>query len=225
MEFLPSGDSAFLIRFGNSISLKIHEKIRLYTHLLKNGKLKGIIEIVPAYIDITVHYNPIEIDYRDLVKNIKNLFSEVQKIKVPNINTVKIPVWYGDKYGKDISHVSHTNNLPIDKIIEIHSTTSYTVHMLGFTPGFCYLGGMDDRIATPRKEVPDPKIIAGSVGIAANQTGIYPIESPGGWQIIGRTPLKIFDPTSENPFLIKAGDKLQFYPIGETEYNNMNEYV
>ncbi len=224
MEFLPSGDSAFLIRFGHSISLNIHEEIRLYTYLLKNEKLKGILEIVPAYVDITVHYNPMEIDYRILVNNIKNLFSEIQEIKIPETNTVKIPVWYGDKYGKDISHVAHSNNLPIDKIIEIHSTISYTVHMLGFTPGFCYLGGMDDRIATPRKIVPDPKIIPGSVGIAANQTGIYPIESPGGWHIIGRTPLKIFNPTLENPFLIKAGDKLQFYPIDESKYNSLNEY-
>ncbi len=224
MKILPSGDSAFILRFDNKISKETHDKIRIFSYLLKTKPIKGVIEIVPAYTDIIIHYNPLVIDYKKLVSQLKKLATNPHSIKIPDPSVIKIPVWYGGSYGKDIKHIAQANQLSIEEVIKIHTSQSYLVYMLGFTPGFCYLGGMDERIATPRKKIPAQTILPGSVGIAANQTGIYPIESPGGWQILGRTPLKIFSPEKKQPFKLKAGDILEFYSIDEKDYERMNEY-
>lgn len=138
---------------------------------------------------------------------------------------VEIPVLYGGEYGPDIENIATHNNLSIEEVIKIHTSGEYLVYMLGFTPGFPYLGGMDKRIATPRLKTPRTKIPGGSVGIAGEQTGVYPIESPGGWQLLGRTPLNFFDPNNEKPFLINAGEYIKFVQISEEEYHKIIEQI
>ncbi len=219
-DIYPSGDSAFLLKFGNEISEDIHLRIRAYIILLSKKRIKGITEIVPSYCDILVHYNPLAINYQKLINKLKKIYLKTGDYKLPEPKTVRIPVVYGGKYGPDINEVGNNTGHSTQEIIDLHSQSKYLVYMLGFTPGFCYLGGMNPELTTPRKNIPSEKIAPGSVGIAGSQTGIYPIESPGGWQIIGRTPLKLFDPSSENPFLIEAGNYLEFYPISENEFNS-----
>ncbi|MCW3786143.1 5-oxoprolinase subunit PxpB [Plebeiibacterium sediminum] len=216
----PSGDSAFLLKFGNEISEDIHLRIRAYLILLSKKRIKGITEVVPSYCDILVHYNPLIINYPKLISKLKKVYLQTGDLKLPEPKTVRIPVVYGGEYGPDINEVSKHTGRDMEEIINLHTNNKYLVYMLGFTPGFCYLGGMNTKLATPRKDKPSEKIAPGSVGIAGSQTGIYPIESPGGWQIIGRTPLHLFDPSSDNPFLIEAGNYIEFYPITENEFNS-----
>lgn len=223
IEYIPSGDSAFLVKFGNEISEEINRKVRAYFIALSEKKIKGIIECVPSYTDLMVVYNPLIIRYEELLGELKTVAQNISDIEIPEARTVEIPVLYGERFGEDMEAVKSHTGLSEQEIIKQHSGRKYLVYMLGFTPGFCYLGGMNKDIATPRKEVPSQKILAGSVGIAAEQTGIYPIDSPGGWQIIGRTPYKLFDPNRKPEFLLQAGDYLKFYPISEEEYHKLNE--
>ena len=154
-----------------------------------------------------------------------NLEPETDTIELPRSSVIHIPVLYGGDYGPDLQEVADTNNLSPEEVVNIHSAAPYLVYVLGFTPGFCYLGGMDQRIATPRKLTPRLKIPAGAVGIADRQTGIYPIESPGGWQLIGQTPVRLFNPGKKPEFLIEAGDYIQFFPISEDNFNDISEGV
>ncbi|MCL3781342.1 5-oxoprolinase subunit PxpB [Prolixibacteraceae bacterium JC049] len=224
IEYIPSGDSAFLLRFGHIISEEINQQVRAYFIALNNCKIEGIIECIPSYTDLLVIYNPIVIQYKQLLLQLKQVAQQMHSIQIPAAQTVEIPVCYGNEFGEDMHTVMDHTGLNEQEIIKVHSQISYLVYMLGFTPGFCYLGGMNPQIATPRKSVPSQKIVAGSVGIAAQQTGIYPIDSPGGWQVIGRTPLRLFDPNRKPEFLIQAGDYLQFKPISIDEYHQLNEH-
>lgn len=223
IQYFPSGDSAFLVKFGNEISTEINQEIRSFVLSLSNLKIHGIIELIPSYTDVLVQYDPIQISFSDLLKQLKKIVEQLDAIELPEARTLRIPVLYGPRFGENLDAVKKHTGLSEKEIIKLHTKTKYLVYMLGFTPGFCYLGGMDERLTTPRKEVPSQKIKAGSVGIAAGQTGIYPIESPGGWQIIGRTPLKLFDPNRQPEFLVQAGDYIEFYAISDEEYDDLNE--
>jgi KipI family sensor histidine kinase inhibitor len=221
MKFLYAGDSSIVVEFGNEISKDINKNLRNLTDILDNFNYDFIKEIVPTYRSIIIHYDSLKISFKEL----KNKIIEAGNTKNNSIekepNIVEIPVLYGGEVGPDLEEVAKHNNLSVEEVIKIHSSEEYLIYMLGFTPGFPYLGGMDEKIATPRLEKPRLKIQAGSVGIAGSQTGIYPMESPGGWQLIGRTPLDIFDPQSENPFLLNAGDYIRFIPITQGEYNSI----
>lgn len=223
IEYIPSGDSAFLVKFGNEISEDINRDLRAYFIAFSEQKIEGVIECIPSYTDLMVLYDPLIIQYRDLLKELKLVAQNIGNIEIPKARTIEIPVLYGKQFGEDMDAVKAHTGLTEKEIIRIHSEKKYLVYMLGFTPGFCYLGGMNPKIATARKEIPSQKIKAGSVGIAAQQTGIYPIDSPGGWQVIGRTPLRLFDPERKHEFLIQAGDYLKFYSISEKEYKKLNE--
>ncbi len=219
----PSGDSGILVKFGNKISEEINKKVHDLQSMLDLNKTQGIIEMVPAYTDLLVLYNPQQISFHTLVGEIKKAVKSPNKSKIQKQQLIKIPTCYEDEYGADLGEVSENTGLSKEEIIKIHSSAEYLVYMLGFTPGFSYLGGMDERIACPRKKIPRQDIPAGSVGIADKQTGIYPIESPGGWQLIGRTPLNLFDPKREEIFLCNAGDKLQFVPITKKEFETIQK--
>ena len=223
VQILPSGDSGILVRFGNLITEEINKKVHDLQFILDSNKSIGIIEMVPAYTDLLILYNPSKISFKALNEEIQKAIKTENKTKVQDQRLIKIPTCYEGEYGADLEEVSKNTKLTVDEIIKIHSSTEYLVYMLGFTPGFAYLGGMDERIACPRKKIPRQDIPAGSVGIADKQTGIYPIESPGGWQLIGRTPLNLFDPKREEIFLCKAGDKLQFVPISKKEFESIQK--
>ncbi|MCT4590163.1 MAG: 5-oxoprolinase subunit PxpB [Carboxylicivirga sp.] len=224
MQIFPLGDAAFQVKFGDVISPEILLRIRAYMELVEKAGLPGITELVPSYTDLIIHYQPLETEYGTLIRELKKLHRTIKINETSAAKTVRIPVLYGGSFGKDLPQVSQYAGMSEQQVIDMHCQTSYLVYMLGFTPGFCYLGGMNNAISTPRKEIPETKILAGSVGIAGEQTGIYPIESPGGWQIIGRTPLRLFDPQKAHPFLLEAGNLLEFYPIDKSEYSRLNEH-
>lgn len=226
----PLGDSALIVQLGEGIDTTIHEKVKSLSNLLTKHPFDGLIEFVPAYNNITVYYSPYEVRkanpngllaYQKVSSHMENLVQQITIGSKLETRIVKIPVCYGGELGPDLEHVANYNHMSAEDVIRIHSESDCLVYMLGFAPGFPFMGGMDERIATPRKETPRLSIPVGSVGIAGKQTGIYPLVTPGGWQIIGRTPLDLFLPEMSPPTLLQAGDKIHFVPISQVEYNEM----
>lgn len=217
-KYLMAGDRALVMEFGNAISEEINNKIRSMTAAIEAQNIKEIVEFVPTYRSLMIHYNPLKISYNQLKNTLEEVEKRLGSIELPLPQVIEIPTLYGGDYGPDIENVAKHNQLTVEEVIKIHTSKEYLIYMLGFTPGFPYLGGMEERIATPRLESPRTKIAGGSVGIAGGQTGIYPIDSPGGWQLIGRTPVPLYDPQRETPILLKAGNYIVFKAIGEEEY-------
>lgn len=182
-------------------------------------------DILPTYRSILINYDPVKISYGEMVDTLKGLSKANSGEQSDEVRLIEIPTLYGGEYGPDIDFVAENAKLSKEEVIKIHSGTDYLVYMMGFMPGFTYLGGLDERIATPRLKSPRLKIEPGSVGIAANQTGMYPLESPGGWQLIGRTPLKLFDDTKEPPVFIQAGDYIRYVSIDQKEYDRIKDEV
>jgi KipI family sensor histidine kinase inhibitor len=221
VKLSPSGDSALVISFGNEISEILNSKVRSLKLALEKVKLFGIIETTPTYCSLMVHYNPLEISYEALSEAVMSTLETLDEIDLPAPSVIEIPTLYGGDYGPDLENVAKYHEMLPEDVVKIHASGQYRIYMLGFTPGFPYLGGMDERIATPRLETPRTKIHAGSVGIAGAQTGIYPIDSPGGWQIIGRTPLSLYDPGRAEPILLKAGETIKFIPIDQATFDKL----
>jgi inhibitor of KinA len=225
----PLGDSAVLIDFQIIDKKKCLNIITSLTHELFENPHEAIMETVPAYKTVTVHYNPLHILPHSPFHAIKELL--IDRIEGMELNesslsneVVTIPVLYGSEAGPDLPFVAEHNNLSEDRVIELHSQPVYTVAFLGFSPGFPFLKGMDTAIAAPRRENPRIRIEEGSVGIAGNQTGVYPLASPGGWQIIGKTPLTLFDPDNPSrPALLSQGDQVKFSPITKAEFERWED--
>lgn len=226
VRFLFSGDSALVIEFGNEISVDINKKIRKMMDDIKKENIDGIVELVPTYCSLLINYDVLKIDYNTLVEKLKTfLNNNLETAEGEEVTLVEIPTLYNDEVGPDLSYVAEHNKISKEEVIKIHTGTDYLVYMLGFMPGFTYLGGMSEKIATPRLESPRLQIYPGSVGIAGKQTGMYPSMSPGGWRIIGRTPLKLYNPDSEIPVYISSGDYIRYVSISEEEYNNILKKV
>ncbi|AXI38508.1 allophanate hydrolase [Bacillaceae bacterium ZC4] len=227
MEFSiqPLGDTGIIIQFGTEISEAIYQQIRQYVYCLEQSCIEGIVEWVPAYTTLAVFYRPNIISYDELSQKLLKIGEKIESMPVPDPIVIEIPTLYGKEAGPDIQFVAETNGLSEEEVVKIHSSSDYLIYMIGFVPGFPYLGGMDKRIAAPRKKTPRSRIPAGSIGIAGEQTGIYPLETPGGWQIIGRTPVKLYDPQKQDPILLKAGDYIRFVPITEREYEKIEQQV
>ncbi|ASS89495.1 5-oxoprolinase subunit PxpB [Aeribacillus pallidus] len=227
MEFSiqPLGDTGIIIQFGTEISEAIYQQIRQYVYWLEQSCIEGIVEWVPAYTTLAVFYRPNIISYDELSQKLLKIGEKIESMPVPDPIVIEIPTLYGKEAGPDIQFVAETNGLSEEEVVKIHSSSDYLIYMIGFVPGFPYLGGMDKRIAAPRKKTPRSRIPAGSIGIAGEQTGIYPLETPGGWQIIGRTPVKLYDPQKQDPILLKAGDYIRFVSITEREYEKIEQQV
>lgn len=226
VRLLAAGEQALVVEFGNDINFDVNARVHQAAYVLKEQMPKEIIEVVPTYRSLLVYFNPLLIKRSMLMKRIEELLLTIEVTKqCTGAKVVHIPVCYGGEYGPDLEFVAAHNGLSVDEVVRIHTSTPYLVYMLGFTPGFPYLGGMSERIAAPRLTKPRTVIPAGSVGIAGSQTGFYPIASPGGWRLIGRTPLKAFDAALENPFLFEAGNYLKFFPITSQEYNEIKKKV
>lgn len=218
----PVGDCAISIDFGQVIDPKINRHIRQTIERIQALQLDGIIELVPTYCALLVQYDAMLYSYADMCHIIEPIFSEsITDNDNEKVTVIEIPTVYGGEFGPDLGFVASHNNLSEEEVIAIHSGTDYLVYMLGFIPGFTYLGGMDPSIATPRLSSPRTLIPAGSVGIAGEQTGTYPSDSPGGWQIIGRTPVTMYDMSKEQAALLSAGDYVRYVPIDEAEYNRI----
>lgn len=226
VRFLFSGDSALVIEFGDEISVDINKKIRKMMDDIKKENIDGIVELVPTYCSLLINYDVLKIDYNTLVEKLKTfLNNDLETAEGEEVTLVEIPTLYNDEVGPDLSYVAEHNKLSKEEVIKIHTGTDYLVYMLGFMPGFTYLGGMSEKIATPRLESPRLQIYPGSVGIAGKQTGMYPSMSPGGWRIIGRTPLKLYNPDSDTPVYISSGDYVRYVSISEEEYNEILKKV
>lgn len=219
------GDSALLLEFPQEISPTINASITALVHLIREQRIEGIMDMIPAFSSLLIHYEPLVIDYHQLSKRIKGLLDLDLGDGATQKRIFDIPVLYGGASGPDLDFVASQANLSIEEVIEIHSSQDYLIYMLGFLPGFPYLGGLDSRIHTPRLANPRIKIPAGSVGIGGAQTGIYPLDSPGGWQLIGVTPLLTYQVDRKEPILFEAGDYIRFVPITQEEYQKIASEV
>lgn len=236
----PLGDSAVIARFGDRIDRDVHKKVRALTRRLEQNPPPGAVEWVPAFASVTVFYDPLLVrpprgvpPYRHMCRLVEELVKEAIRSAEGAMERpegedadgrlVEIPVCYGEEFGPDLEFVARHNSLTPEQVIDLHSGRDYRVYMIGFAPGFPYLGGMSERIAAPRKASPRLLVPAGSVGIAGAQTGIYPIAGPGGWQLIGRTPVALFRPAEHPPTLLRAGDRVRFVPISRSQYDRWTE--
>jgi inhibitor of KinA len=207
---LPLGDSALLVQFGDEIDITVNRRVHTLASLIHVAPLPGLIETVPAYRTLLIHYDPLLLTEEEIQKWIRAKFDQMEDIQMKMPRQLEIPVRYGGEYGIDLEFVAEYHHLRIEDVIRIHSKKTYTVYMMGFTPGFPYMGKLDDAIVTPRLETPRTHVPAGAVAIAGSQTGIYPIRSPGGWRLIGHTSLRLFDLEAEAPFLFSPGDEVRF---------------
>ena len=218
-RLLIAGDCALVVEYGSAIDPRVNARVRLLDRLLGSLHHPGIVETVPTYRSLMVHYDPLVVPREALARVVMDVAAGLTDGPGAEGRVVEIPVAYGGDAGPDLAGVAAHNGLAEDAVVEIHAAGEYLVYMLGFMPGFPYLGGMSPRIATPRLPTPRTAVPAGSVGIAGEQTGIYPTESPGGWRLIGRTPVRLFDPARMPPALLEAGDRVRFVPLSAHMYD------
>lgn len=221
IRFLPCGDSALTVEFSKEMNEKTNRRIRYLSARIESRHIRGVNESVPAFCSLTVYFDPLVISRKKIQKTVSEILKGYREDACESRRVFLVPVCYDGEYAPDMEDVSALTGLSKQQIIGIHSSADYLIYMLGFLPGFPYLGGMDKRIEAPRLETPRTVIPAGSVGIGGKQTGIYPLASPGGWRLIGRTPVKIYDPERSEPTLYKAGDYIRFFPITAEEFVRM----
>lgn len=219
--FRIAGDRGLLVEYGDVIDPDINNKVRSMAIVMEKETPEGVLETIPTYRSLLIIYNPATTNLAKLKKEILALEERISEIKIPLPDTVEIPVCYGREFGPDIRFVAEHNSITADDVIRIHSGVEYQIYMIGFTPGFPFLGGLPEALYTPRLETPRFIVPEGSVGIANNQTGMYPVTSPGGWQLIGRTPIRLFAPECSNPFIYKVGDRIRFKPISAEDYTRL----
>lgn len=225
IRILTAGDSALLIEFGKEINPETNWTITALVQLMREQHIEGIVDVIPAFCSLLINYDPRVLSYEELKERMEHLLKMETKTEATRKRIFEIPVCYGGEYGPDIENIAEHAGLSVEEVIKIHSSKDYLIYMLGFLPGFTYLGGLDERIHTPRLASPRLKIRAGSVGIGGSQTGIYPLDSPGGWQLMGMTPVRTYDPERQTPILVEAGDYIQFIPIDEEEFLRIQELV
>jgi KipI family sensor histidine kinase inhibitor len=217
------GDRGLLLEFGDEISPEVNEKVRRMALAIQSKAIEGIIETVPTYRSLLIIYNPLILSIDDLKKRLIQIENGLQQTPFPEPKLTQIPVVYGGAYGPDLEEVARYHQISPQEVIRLHCSKPYFIYMIGFMPGYPYMGELPGALITPRLKTPRLSVPAGSVAIAQKQTGIYPMESPGGWQILGRTPVKMFDPEKDPPALLQMGDLVQFYQIGEKEFENWKE--
>ena len=227
VRLFPLGDAAVVLEFGAHISPNTHATIAAFMTQLTAQPLAGLRELVPAFTTLTVYYDPwlasehgrYPAPYERVAAQLRQLLAETPEAPaVDETTVVEIPVCYGGAFGPDLAFVAQHAGLSPQEVIALHTAPDYLVHLIGFAPGFPYLGGLDARLAAPRRPQPRPLVPAGTVGIAGPQTGIYSLPTPGGWQLIGRTPLALFNPEWAAPSRLRAGQRLRFVAISEEEF-------
>lgn len=222
-RILPAGDAALTVEFGDAIAPRIHDRVLAFARRVDRSRLRGLVEIVPTYRSATVYVDPLRCDWARLVTRLEALARRPTPKGRRRGRLVTIPVVYGEEFGPDLPELARQARLSPRAVIRLHSSTEYRVYMLGFSPGFPYLGTVPKKIARPRLAVPRRSVPAGSVGIAGSQTGIYPQASPGGWLLIGRTPVRLYAPREPRPFALAPGDRVRFRPVSREEYERLSE--
>ncbi len=222
-RYLVAGDAALVVEYGDGIHPALNRRVRELCLAVDRARPEGVRDVVPTYRSLLVNYDPRVTTFEALRSRLADLESGLAEAPAPPPRLVEIPTCYGGDFGPDLPFVAEHAGLTPEDVVAIHAGTDYLVYMMGFSPGFTYLGGMSERIAAPRLKTPRTSIPAGSVGIAQQQTGIYPVESPGGWQLIGRTPVTLFDPSRHPPVVVEAGDYIRFVPVARDEYQRIRE--
>ena len=232
VQLFPLGDAAIVLQFGEGINPATHRAIQAFGSYLARHPFVGLREAVPAFTTLTVYYDAWLVSekgqyspYEKAAELLRQMLPQAQDTAAAaQATAVEIPVCYGSDFGPDLAFVAEHAGLTPTEVIARHTAPDYLVHMIGFAPGFPYLGGLDARLATPRRSRPRPLVPAGAVGIAGPQTGIYSLPTPGGWQLIGRTPLRLFNPDWAAPSLLRAGQHLRFVPISEAEFQRDQQH-
>lgn len=225
LTYSTLGDSAVVIEVANAITPDAQKKVQVLSSFFDKHPPSWMIEYIPAFTTVTVFYDPmklighIKLPCVAVCQELDKLLSSIPEEIEFTSRIIEIPVCYGGEFGPDLGFVAEQNGLSTEDVIAIHTAGDYSVNMIGFAPGFPFVGGMSEKIATPRRVSPRVAIPERTVGIAGMQTGVYPIETPGGWQLIGRTPIRLFRPEDEPPSLLRAGDKIVFRSISLEEYN------
>jgi len=214
------GDRGLLLEFGDGITRDINEKVRRMALAIQAEAVEGIVETVPTYRSLLIIYNPMILSVEGLGRRLIQIEEGLQQTPLPEPKLTRIPVVYGGVYGPDIEEVAKYHGISPEEVIQLHCSSPYLIYMIGFMPGYPYMGELPQALVTPRLKTPRLRVPKGSVAIAQRQTGIYSMESPGGWQILGRTPVELFDPEKDPPALLQMGDFVQFYAISEEEFHN-----
>ena len=227
-RYLIAGDQNMVVEFGDEVDMTLNQKVHNVVSAMKQAKFDGVRELIPTYRSILVNYDPAIISFAALQDKLKALENRLDFSPLPSPREVEIPValGYGEPYESDIEFVAQYSRLgSVQEVIELFTSRDYLVYMIGFLPGFAYLGGIPERLATPRLDRPRISVPAGSVGIAGEQCGIYPLDSPGGWRCIGRTALRLFEPSWQPPSLLQAGDRVRFASISPVQYEHIARKV
>ena len=225
INFKPIGGAACLVEWPNIIDEDILQDILLLQSRIENSLDSFVVETINAYNSLTIIYKPAAISFSDLREKIQSLYESEKQAGIRNTKTWKIPVSYDMEFGIDLESIAQSKNMTVDEIIRIHSKAEYTIYFMGFLPGFLYLGGLPDSIHAPRKSTPRLRIKKGAVAIGGKQTGIYPFESPGGWNIIGNSPVSLFNTKTNPPCFANTGDHLRFFSIDKEQYNEIQEKI
>jgi len=216
--FYSMGDRGLLIELGDEISREINVKVRRMALAVEDEIREGIVEVVPTYRSLLIIYTPLLLPVADLQKRLRRIEKGLQQAPLPEPKLTRIPVVYGGIYGPDLEEVAKHHQISSEKAIQLHCSKPYLIYMIGFMPGYPYMGELPEELVTPRLKTPRLVVPKGSVAIAQRQTGIYSMESPGGWQVLGRTPVELFDPVKDPPALLRMGDLVQFFQISEKEF-------
>jgi inhibitor of KinA len=212
-RLLPVGDAALVVEFGSEIDPIVNQQVHGLAALLSTTQPAGVIEFVPTYRSLLINYDPLSLTYTEMKNWVEAQLPRLETTQTAASRLVEVPTVYGGEAGPDLENVAKTLKLSVDDVVQLHSAVEYRVYMMGFTPGYPYMGKLDARLQLPRLETPRTLVPIGSVAIAGLQTGIYPLTSPGGWRIIGHTDLTLFDPNRDAPFLFAPGDRVRFVPV------------
>ncbi len=222
-RFQRASDQSLLVYFGQKITTEAHQQVRKLLRLLELEPIAGVRNLHPAYCSLLVKFDGLRLRHDEVEAILRRYLERLEEIKLPESRLVEIPVCYGKEFGPDLAEVCAIHGLTPAQAIELHASAEYLVYFLGFVPGFAYLGELPEALATPRLAVPRRRVPAGSVGIAGNQTGVYPFSTPGGWRLIGRTPVAMFRDEREGLSLLSIGDRVRFAPISEERFGALEK--
>ncbi len=221
IRFQPASDQSLLVYFGDQITLEAHERVRKFLRSLESEPIAGVRNLHPAYCSVLLDFDALKMTHDELQRALTDRLARIDEIPLPEPRHLEIPTCYGGEFGPDLNEVARLHGLTPAQVVELHASATYVVYFLGFVPGFAYLGGLPEAIATPRLASPRRNTPPGSVGIADDQTGVYPFDTPGGWRLIGRTPIAMFRPDHSDMSHLSIGDRVRFTPISPEQFAAM----